>query len=414
MGETVTPIVEPEPPPVIVEPPPDETVFTIPELTDVEWLERIIAGEARGEPLEGKIAVGNVVLNRVRDRRWPGTIKGVITQRAQFTPVWLSDGKPNPTFFSREISAEVKEAAARVLAGDKAVPDDYFYFSVGQATKYAKDFLKIGNHWFGRDIRDPDLEVENMKPNVKDFIKWLVSHAQSEPDSWGYILGTSGVMCTEALIKARRSYYSSWSTTAYYTAARKWLGKMVADCQGVMDYYYSKIVGIKTEINAHANWSTWCKGYNSRKMADCPLQEGVAVFKIYASGRAHHIGWLCNVNGVWSVVESRGIKYGVVISPFVRSQWHGWGRMMSKFSYDGFWTAPATVKRRSTGAVVRELQVALNLLGAHLTVDGVFGPVTEAAVKAFQKKYGLKIDGIVGPITWAKLHELTENGGVVA
>jgi hypothetical protein len=36
------------------------------------------------------------------------------------------------------------------------------------------------------------------------------------------------------------------------------------------------------------------------------------------------------------------------------------------------------------------------------TADGVFGPKTEAAVKAFQKKHGLATDGIVGPKTWSK------------
>jgi peptidoglycan hydrolase-like protein with peptidoglycan-binding domain len=39
----------------------------------------------------------------------------------------------------------------------------------------------------------------------------------------------------------------------------------------------------------------------------------------------------------------------------------------------------------------------------NVTADGVFGPKTEAAVKAFQKKHGLAADGIVGPKTWSKL-----------
>ena len=54
------------------------------------WLARIICAEACGEPTEGKIAVGNVVLNRVRSPEFPDTIYDVIFDRAygvQFEPV---------------------------------------------------------------------------------------------------------------------------------------------------------------------------------------------------------------------------------------------------------------------------------------------------------------------------------------
>jgi peptidoglycan hydrolase-like protein with peptidoglycan-binding domain len=52
---------------------------------------------------------------------------------------------------------------------------------------------------------------------------------------------------------------------------------------------------------------------------------------------------------------------------------------------------------------VRTLQHLLHARGHGVTVDGVFGPVTEAAVKAFQTSEGLSVDGIVGPQTWAAL-----------
>lgn len=57
---------------------------------DCFWLARIIHAEAQGESLEGKIAVGNVVLNRVRHPAYPSTIYGVIFDRkhgTQFSPV---------------------------------------------------------------------------------------------------------------------------------------------------------------------------------------------------------------------------------------------------------------------------------------------------------------------------------------
>lgn len=56
-----------------------------------------------------------------------------------------------------------------------------------------------------------------------------------------------------------------------------------------------------------------------------------------------------------------------------------------------------------TGESVKDLQSALNKNGGKLTVDGIFGPLTEAAVKIFQGVRGLVVDGIVGPVTWSKL-----------
>lgn len=55
-----------------------------------------------------------------------------------------------------------------------------------------------------------------------------------------------------------------------------------------------------------------------------------------------------------------------------------------------------TIKKGSRGEDVRLVQRKLNLCA-----DGIFGNLTEEAVKEFQKKHGLSADGIVGPRTWA-------------
>lgn len=53
----------------------------------VYWLSRIIYAESGNQSLDGKIAVGNVILNRVASSQFPNTIKGVIFQANQFSPV---------------------------------------------------------------------------------------------------------------------------------------------------------------------------------------------------------------------------------------------------------------------------------------------------------------------------------------
>jgi murein endopeptidase len=77
-------------------------------------------------------------------------------------------------------------------------------------------------------------------------------------------------------------------------------------------------------------------------------------------------------------------------------------------TFDAPGSGPPVLRRGATGPAVRELQTRLNLWLAAvgkppITVDGDFGPRTEAVVKAFQGGMGLVVDGIVGPVTWERL-----------
>jgi hypothetical protein len=63
-----------------------------------------------------------------------------------------------------------------------------------------------------------------------------------------------------------------------------------------------------------------------------------------------------------------------------------------------------TISLSATGDAVKRLERALRRTpNPGLTVDGVFGPQVETAVKQFQQGAGLTVDGIVGPATWAAL-----------
>jgi len=61
------------------------------------------------------------------------------------------------------------------------------------------------------------------------------------------------------------------------------------------------------------------------------------------------------------------------------------------------------VRRGGKAFPVRSLQQLLRARNHSVAVDGIFGPATESAVKAFQHNRGLAADGIVGPNTWPKL-----------
>ncbi|MEV0648316.1 peptidoglycan-binding protein [Phytomonospora sp. NPDC050363] len=70
-----------------------------------------------------------------------------------------------------------------------------------------------------------------------------------------------------------------------------------------------------------------------------------------------------------------------------------------------------SVSQGSTGDAVAAAQVALNAHGHGLAVDGVFGPGTAAAARAYQSGHGLVADGIVGPATWQSVVGGGSGGG---
>ncbi len=68
----------------------------------------------------------------------------------------------------------------------------------------------------------------------------------------------------------------------------------------------------------------------------------------------------------------------------------------------------ATVKKGSKGAAVKELQTLLKQAGYYKsTLDGDFGPATDAALRKFQKDKKLAVDGVAGPKSWAALRAAT-------
>jgi peptidoglycan hydrolase-like protein with peptidoglycan-binding domain len=80
-------------------------------------------------------------------------------------------------------------------------------------------------------------------------------------------------------------------------------------------------------------------------------------------------------------------------------------------------TGPATTTEHfivlSSGSEGRQVKLLQQALGA-ITVDGVFGPETEAAVRSFQASHGLSVDGVVGPQTSSALHTASAGKAFIA
>ena len=115
--------------------------------SDVQLIARAINGEARGEPYEGQVAVGAVILNRVKSSKFPNTIAGVIYQSGAFTAV--SDGQINVPIAS---NSTVVKAAQDALNGWDPTGGAIYYFNPNTATNkwiWSRPQIKTsGNHIF--------------------------------------------------------------------------------------------------------------------------------------------------------------------------------------------------------------------------------------------------------------------------
>lgn len=103
---------------------------------DILWLARIINAETRGGSLDKKIAVANVVLNRVASPRFPNTIYEVIYQRGQFPPAYRSG-------FATSVPTELSVLAAKRALMGVVVAKDCLFFNNRPFTSKADSFYKL-------------------------------------------------------------------------------------------------------------------------------------------------------------------------------------------------------------------------------------------------------------------------------
>ena len=112
---------------------------------DVNLLARLISAEARGEPYYGQVAVGAVVLNRMKHPSFPNTMSGVIYQPGAFS--CLADGQ-----FNQPVADSAYRAARDALNGWDPSGGAIYYFNPSTATSkwiWSRPLLvTIGKHRF--------------------------------------------------------------------------------------------------------------------------------------------------------------------------------------------------------------------------------------------------------------------------
>ena len=113
--------------------------------SDLDLLARLVNAEAKGEPFQGKVAVAIVVLNRVDSGKFPNSIRGVIYQRGQFSPV-------NNGAINRPADEESKRAVQEAIHSSNRLNGSLYFYNPRTATSRWLDGLEtsavIGAHVF--------------------------------------------------------------------------------------------------------------------------------------------------------------------------------------------------------------------------------------------------------------------------
>lgn len=113
---------------------------------EVELLARVIAAEAQGEPYTGQVAVGAVILNRVRHPQFPNTLAGVVYQPLAFESVM------NGLIWRRTPDATAYQAARDALNGWDPTYGALFFWNPAKPVNpwvWSRSIItQIGNHVF--------------------------------------------------------------------------------------------------------------------------------------------------------------------------------------------------------------------------------------------------------------------------
>lgn len=256
------------------------------------------------------------------------------------------------------------------------------------------------------------------KMPIATFVKELQA-AVARKD--GYIMGATGQ-------NPRKWATTSWWFTQYKSTAQKdkalyWraYAERVWDCNGMAEGLYKDYTGVNINTKARYNYAQWCDPKGTGLIPTKYRVPGAAVFWGDTASAIHHVGYLekpvdaNNPGGDWYIIEARGVTYGVVRTKLNSRKPNFWGWMTKYFDYDADVKVPTkvnlgdrTLRKGDEGEDVKALQANLIKLGINCGkygADGDFGSATEAAVEEFQKRNGLTVDGVYGPKSHAAMEK---------
>lgn len=180
----------------------------------------------------------------------------------------------------------------------------------------------------------------------------------------------------------------------------KWHGALAYDCRGFTRWLLARVgieivgSGATSQYNSVSNWA------ERGKIADMP--DVVCCLFRQSGSKMEHTGM--HIGGGRVIHCSAGVQTGSI-----GQGWTHYAVPVGLYSADeieqaGRIKVRKTLRKGASGDEVRELQAMLAALGYDVgTVDGAFGSATESAVRAFQTTKGLTVDGICGTATWAAL-----------
>lgn len=269
-----------------------------------------------------------------------------------------------------------------------------------------KDILAF--YYPGTEIRknygeDKEVIPVAEKTNAQIVKEWAESKLNPQ---CGYIWGTAGQKCTQALIDSKHAQYPDHVDPSI---VKKWIGMQVFDCQGFVQQAMKQI-GIQMVSGATSQWNK--TQFAAKGTIDTLPQDKVCCLyrKDASTGKMGHTGLYIG-NGEF--IHAAGSKTGVVKSTIkAYGRWTHWGIPAGLYDNgENIIITISNLKRGSYGAGVKLLQEMLLAVGEALPkygTDSDFGSETELALQQFQKKHQIAPTGIVDATTEKLLYELSK------
>ena len=260
-------------------------------------------------------------------------------------------------------------------------------------------------------LRDRLINEGAGKPEIVKRLAWACI-------GWPYVFGAAGEMCTPEIRRKFAGYHPEYADNIRRACPMlsgnksscegcQWQRCRCFDCRGFTRWLLSMAGLDLAGAGATSQWDTAANWAASGTIDTIPEGLVCCVFK-RKDRKMSHTGM--HMGGGEIVHCSTTVKTDALPG---RPAWTHWAVPAGLYTNDelraaGLDVDPArntpTLRKGASGELVETLQMMLNdKIDAGLTVDGIFGAKTEAAVIHFQALHDLAEDGIVGPKTWAAL-----------